>query len=173
MRCDVVLQQKRAAEKCVCVWCEFQDVFSTTWPHGLISKRGVLGMGASVWGLSLPSQVTAQVQHVEWKQKLSWLSHCLQLALPLSLSLLPILLYLSVALLHSLCLLDLPVSTHTTGCGQRGAVKRETQWWWQRRRWGTNGPLLFLHVYGVHTTHTRRHTTAGTGNILDTVFKFN
>lgn len=129
MRCDVVLQQKRAAEKCVCVWCKFQDVFSTTWPHGLISKGGVLGMGASVWGLSLPSQVTAQVQHVEWKQKLSWLSHCLQLALPLSLSLFSPYFTLSLCCFASFIMLIRFACQHTHnwvwiegGCEKRDAM---------------------------------------------------
>lgn len=163
---------KRGQPKNVCVWCKFQDVFSTTWPHGLISKRGVLGMGARVWGLSLPSQVTAQVQHVEWKQKLSWLSHCLQLALPLSLF--SLYFTLSLCCFASFIMLIRFACQHTHNwVWIEGVGKRETQWWWQRRRWGTNGPLLFWHVYGVHTTHTHRHTTTETGNILDTVFKFN
>lgn len=141
------------------VWCKFQDVFSTTWPHGLISK-GWCGGGA-VWGLSLPSQVTAQVQHVERKQKLSWLSHCLQLALSLSRSLFSLSYSISVALLHSLCLLDLTVSTHSWVWTERDG-KRQTQRRWRRRRWGTNGPLLFWHVYGVHTTHTETRTDTQT-----------
>lgn len=172
MRCCTATKEG-SRKMCVC-GVNFKMCFP---PHGHMASS--VREGCWGWG---PVFEVCHCLH-RWQHKFNTLSEnrnsagCLiaysSLSLSLSLSRLPILLYLSVALLHSLCLLDLPVSTHTTEWGQRGVGKRETQWWWQRRRWGTNGPLLFWHVYGVHTTHTRRHTTAGTGNILDTVFKFN
>lgn len=155
------------------VWCKFQDVFSTTWPHGLISK-GWCGGGA-VWGLSLPSQVTAQVQHVERKQKLSWLSHCLQLALSLSCSLFSLSYSISVALLHSLCLLDLTVSTHSWVWTERGGEKADATTV-AATTMGHEWTIVILAcLWCAHHTHrdTHRHTNAQVSNILDTVFKFN
>lgn len=137
------------------MWCKFQDVFLCHMATNVGAGGsdyyiwGEVG-GVDLYGLSLPSQVTAQVQHVERKQKLSWLSpsphhFCSSLLLIL-------LLLLCFALLHSLCLLDLPVSSTQL------VVARGRRRW--RRRWGTNGPLLFWHVYGVHNTHTHTLTHA-------------
>lgn len=167
---------KRGQPKNVCVWCKFQDVFSTTWPHGLISKRGVLRMGASVWGLSLPSQVTAQVQHVEWKQKLSWLSHCLQLALPLSLSLFSPYFTLSLCCFASFIMLIRFACQHTHNwVWIKGGLEKERRNDGGSDDDGARMDHCYFGMFMVCTphTHTYTHTTAETGNILDTVFKFN
>lgn len=111
------------------MWCKFQDVFAT-WPtsgpgQAVTAMRRKRGDGDG--GSSLPSQVTAQVQHVERKQKLSWLSHSRSLLSSLSSppQVLFYSFYFSVALLHSLCLLDLPVSSSTQLVVARGR-RRET-----------------------------------------------
>lgn len=104
------------------MWCKFQDVFlchmATNGTGG--SDYYIQGEegGVDLYGLSLPSQVTAQVQHVERKQKLSWLST----------SPLPPFLFFSST--HStspslfcfasfIMLIRFACQQHTAGCGKR------------------------------------------------------
>lgn len=170
MRCCTATKEG-SRKMCVC-GVNFKMCFP---PHGHMASS--VREGCWGWG---PVFEVCHCLH-RWQHKFNTLSEnrnsagCLiaYSSLSLSLSLSSPYFTLSLCCFASFIMLIRFACQHTQLSEDREGLGKETQWWWQRRRWGTNGPLLFLHVYGVHTTHTRRHTTAGTGNILDTVFKFN
>lgn len=150
MRCATATKQgEEAAEKC---GVNFKMCFCATWPPMAQGGQWLLymGWGGGRWSLRFVIAFTGDsTSSTRWAKTETQLVVSLPPPNFRSSLLLILLLFLCFALLHSLCLLDLPVSSTQL------VVARGRRRW--RRRWGTNGPLLFWHVYGVHTTHTHTH----------------
>lgn len=151
MRCATATKQEEEASRKM--WCKFQDVFlchmATNGTGG--SDYCIWGEERGRWSLRFVIAFTGDsTSSTRWAKTETQLVVYLPPPHFCSSLLLILLLFLCFALLHSLCLLDLPVSSTQL------VVARGRKRW--RRRWGTNGPLLFWHVYGVHNTHTHTLT---------------
>lgn len=167
MRCCTATKE---GSRKMCVWCKFQDVFSTTWPHGLISKRGVLGSGGEClrFVIAFTGDSTSSTR---WVKTETQLVVSLPTALPLFLC--SPYLTLSLCCFASFIMLIRFACQHTQLSEDREGLGKERRNDGGSDDDGARMDHCYFGMFMVCTPHTHTDTTAETGNILDTVFKFN